>query len=28
LDLFFDYCIGCKIYFIIKKIYPEFMNDL
>jgi len=28
LDVFFDYCIGCKIYFIIKKIYPNFMNHL
>lgn len=28
LDVFFDYCIGCKIYFIIKKIYPNFMNRL
>ena len=28
LDVFFDYCIGCKIYFIIKKIYPNFMNEL
>lgn len=28
LDAFFDYCIGCKIYFIIKKIYPNFMNNL
>lgn len=28
LDLFFDYCIGCKIYFLIKKIYPNFMNRL
>jgi len=28
LDVFFDYCIGCKIYFIIKKIYPDFMNNL
>jgi len=28
LDVFFDYCIGCKIYFIIKKIYPNFMNKL
>ena len=28
LDVFFDYCIGCKIYFIIKKIYPNFMNNL
>ena len=26
LDVFFDYCIGCKVYFIIKKIYPSFMN--
>jgi hypothetical protein len=28
LDVFFDFCVGCKIYFIIKKIYPNFMNDL
>ena len=28
LDLFFDYCIGCKIYFLIKKVYPDFMNRL
>jgi len=28
LDVFFNYCIGCKIYFIIKKIYPNFMNNL
>jgi len=28
LDVFFDFCIGCKIYFIIKKIYPNFMNNL
>lgn len=26
LDVFFNYCIGCKIYFIIKKIYPGFMS--
>lgn len=26
LDAFFNYCIGCKIYFIIKKVYPAFMN--
>ena len=26
LDLFFSYCIGCKIYFIIKRIYPAFMS--
>ena len=28
LDVFFNYCIGCKIYFIIKKFYPNFMNNL
>ena len=28
LDVFFDFCLGCKIYFIIKKIYPNFMNNL
>ena len=26
LDVFFNYCIGCKVYFIIKKIYPGFMT--
>jgi len=26
LDLIFNYCLGCKIYYIIKKIYPNFMN--
>ncbi len=26
LEILFNYCIGCKIYFIIKKIYPKFMN--
>jgi len=26
LDVFFDFCIGCKIYYIIKKVYPNFMN--
>ena len=26
LDVFFNYCVGCKIYFIIKKIYPSFMT--
>jgi len=26
LDVFLDYCFACKIYFIIKKIYPSFMN--
>ena len=28
LDVAFNYCIGCKIYFIIKKIYPNFMSQL
>ena len=27
LDVFFNFCIGCKIYYIIKKIYPNFMNN-
>jgi hypothetical protein len=26
LEAFFNYCLGCKIYFIIKKIHPSFMN--
>lgn len=26
LDTFFNYCMGCKVYFVIKKIYPSFMN--
>ncbi|MEA2072824.1 MAG: DUF4395 family protein [Campylobacterota bacterium] len=26
LDVLINYCIGCKIYFIIKKIYPGFMS--
>lgn len=26
LDVVFDFCLGCKIYFIIKKIYPNFMS--
>ena len=26
LDALFNYCLGCKIYFIIKKVYPGFMN--
>lgn len=25
-DVFLDYCVGCKIYYIIKKIYPSFMS--
>lgn len=28
LEIVFSYCIGCKIYFIIKKIYPGFMEQL
>lgn len=28
LDVFFGFCIACKIYFLIKKIYPNFMNNL
>lgn len=24
LELLFNYCVGCKIYFIIKKLYPGF----
>ncbi len=26
LDATIDYCVGCKIYYIIKKIYPSFMS--
>lgn len=26
LDCFFDFCLGCKIYHIIKKVYPNFME--
>jgi len=26
LDILFGFCIGCKIYFIIKKVYPNFMR--
>ncbi len=26
LDAFFNYCIGCKIYFLIKKVNPNFMS--
>ena len=25
-DVFFNYCIGCKVYFIIKRVYPSFMS--
>lgn len=26
LDVFFNFCVGCKIYHIIKKLYPSFMS--
>jgi len=26
LDVFINYCLGCQIYYIIKKIFPSFMN--
>ena len=26
LDVFLNYCLGCQIYYIVKKIYPSFMN--
>lgn len=26
LEFIFEYCLGCKIYFIIKKIFPSFMS--
>ena len=26
LDVVFDFCLGCKIYFLIKKVYPSFMQ--
>ncbi len=26
LEVLFGYCVGCKIYFIIKKVYPGFMS--
>jgi len=25
-DVLFNYCIGCKVYFIVKRIYPSFMS--
>jgi len=28
LDVFFNFCIACKIYYIMRKIYPNFMNNL
>ncbi len=26
LDAFFDFCLGCKIYYLVKKVYPSFME--
>ena len=26
MDAFFDFCLGCKIYYLIKKVYPAFME--
>jgi len=26
LDVFLNYCLGCQIYYIIKKLYPSFMS--
>lgn len=26
LDVFINYCLGCQIYYIIKKVYPSFMS--
>jgi hypothetical protein len=26
LEALFDYCVGCKVYYIIKKVYPNFMS--
>jgi hypothetical protein len=26
LDVFFNFCLGCQIYYIVKKIYPSFMS--
>ncbi|WP_455756224.1 DUF4395 family protein [Sulfurimonas sp.] len=26
LDVILNYCLGCKIYFLIKKVHPNFMN--
>ena len=25
-EILFGYCVGCKIYFLIKKLYPSFME--
>lgn len=26
LDAFFDFCLGCKIYYLVKKVHPNFME--
>lgn len=26
LDIAINYCLGCKVYYLIKKLYPSFMN--
>ena len=26
LDVFINYCLGCQIYYIVKKLYPSFMS--
>ena len=26
LDVLFDFCIGCKVYYLIKRIFPNFMS--
>ncbi|MCD6258989.1 MAG: DUF4395 family protein, partial [Helicobacteraceae bacterium] len=26
LDVLLDFCIGCKVYYLVKKIFPNFMN--
>lgn len=26
LDVLFDFCIGCKIYYLIKRVFPNFMS--
>ncbi|MDY0120474.1 MAG: DUF4395 domain-containing protein [Sulfurimonas sp.] len=26
LDVLFDFCIGCKVYYLIKRVFPNFMS--
>lgn len=26
LDVFFNYCVACKVYYVVKKVYPSFMS--